>query len=67
MEVKKPIIYRTTPQWFISMKTNNLKDKAMQGIEDTNGFLNPLKIEYKVWLRIDQIGVFQDKGHGEYH
>ena len=32
---KKPIIYRTTPQWFISMKTNNLKDKAMQGIEDT--------------------------------
>ena len=34
---KKPIIYRTTPQWFISMKTNNLKDKAMQGIEDTSG------------------------------
>ena len=36
----------------------------MQGIEDTKWILNPLKIEYKVWLRIDQIGVFQDKGHG---
>jgi len=32
---KKPIIYRTTPQWFISMKKNDLKDKAMQGINDT--------------------------------
>ncbi len=32
---KKPIIYRTTPQWFISMKSNNLKDKAMQSIEAT--------------------------------
>ncbi len=32
---KKPIIFRTTPQWFISMKKNNLKDKAIQSINDT--------------------------------
>ena len=36
----------------------------MQGIEDTKWILNPLKIEYKVWLRIDQIGVFKTKGMG---
>ena len=33
---KKPIIFRTTPQWFISMKKNDLKKKAMKAIEDTN-------------------------------
>ena len=32
---KKPIIFRTTPQWFISMNKNRLKDKAMQSIENT--------------------------------
>ncbi|MAH88693.1 MAG: isoleucine--tRNA ligase [Pelagibacterales bacterium] len=32
---KKPIIFRTTPQWFISMNKNSLKDKAMQSIENT--------------------------------
>ena len=32
---KKPIIFRTTPQWFISMKKNNLKEKALQSIEET--------------------------------
>ncbi len=32
---KKPIIFRTTPQWFISMKKNSLKEKAIQSINDT--------------------------------
>lgn len=31
---KKPLIYRTTPQWFISMEKNNLKAHALQAIED---------------------------------
>ena len=65
MEVKKAY-YRTTPQWFISMKSNNLKDKLCRVLRI---LLDPLnsKTEYKAWLRIDQIGVYQDKGHGEYH
>ncbi len=33
---KKPVIYRTTAQWFISMDKNNLRDKALRGIENTN-------------------------------
>ena len=33
---KKPVIYRTTPQWFISMDNNDLRKKAIKGIENTN-------------------------------
>ena len=32
---KKPIIYRATQQWFISMETNNLKEIALKSIEKT--------------------------------
>ena len=29
---KKPVIYRATKQWFISMKNNDLRDKALKAI-----------------------------------
>ena len=32
---KAPLIFRTTPQWFISMATNDLRAKALQAIDDT--------------------------------
>jgi isoleucyl-tRNA synthetase len=32
---KKPVIYRATQQWFISMEKNNLKEIALKAIEDT--------------------------------
>jgi len=32
---KAPLIFRTTPQWFISMETNGLRETALQAIEDT--------------------------------
>ena len=35
MESKAPLIYRATPQWFISMKENNLRDKAIKAINET--------------------------------
>tara|TARA_B100000963_G_scaffold192203_1_gene167276 strand:+ start:1805 stop:4543 length:2739 start_codon:yes stop_codon:yes gene_type:complete len=37
---KAPLIYRATPQWFISMKKNNLRDKAIKAINDTNFYPN---------------------------
>jgi len=37
---KAPLIYRATPQWFISMKKNNLRDKAIKAINDTIFFPN---------------------------
>jgi len=32
---KAPLIFRNTPQWFISMSTNDLRAKALQAIADT--------------------------------
>ena len=32
---KAPLIYRATPQWFISMQKNNLREKAIKAINDT--------------------------------
>jgi isoleucyl-tRNA synthetase len=35
---KAPLIYRATPQWFISMKKTDLRKKAIKAINDTNFF-----------------------------
>ncbi len=32
---KAPLIFRNTPQWFISMESNDLRIKALKSIEDT--------------------------------
>jgi len=32
---KAPLIFRTTPQWFVSMETNGLRAKALKAIDDT--------------------------------
>ncbi|HRJ61624.1 MAG TPA: isoleucine--tRNA ligase, partial [Azospirillaceae bacterium] len=32
---KAPLIFRATPQWFISMETNDLRKAALQAISDT--------------------------------
>ncbi len=32
---KSPLIFRNTPQWFISMETNGLRDKALKAIAET--------------------------------
>jgi isoleucyl-tRNA synthetase len=32
---KAPLIFRNTPQWFISMETTGLRAKALQAIDDT--------------------------------
>ncbi len=33
---KAPLIYRATPQWFISMEKNSLRNKALKAINDTD-------------------------------
>lgn len=35
---KAPLIYRATPQWFISMEANDLRNKAIQAIKDTEWY-----------------------------
>ncbi len=35
---KAPLIFRNTPQWFISMEKNGLRDKALTAIDETQWF-----------------------------
>ncbi len=35
---KKPIIFRNTPQWFISMSSHDLRDVALKAIDETRFF-----------------------------
>ena len=35
---KAPLIYRATPQWFISMSHNNFREKALSAIKDVQWF-----------------------------
>ena len=35
---KAPLIFRTTPQWFVSMEKTNLREKAMKAIAETKWF-----------------------------
>jgi isoleucyl-tRNA synthetase len=35
---KAPLIYRTTPQWFISMETHDLRTKALEAIDAVDWF-----------------------------
>lgn len=35
---KAPLIYRTTPQWFIGMESNHLRKKALSAINDVQWF-----------------------------
>ncbi len=35
---KKPIIFRNTPQWFISMSSHGLRDIALKAIDETKFF-----------------------------
>ncbi|WP_025898103.1 isoleucine--tRNA ligase [Sneathiella glossodoripedis] len=35
---KAPLIFRNTSQWFISMETNSLRQKALKAIDETNWY-----------------------------
>jgi len=49
---KAPLIFRTTPQWFISMDTNDLRQKALKAIADTDWY--PAAGENRIRAMIEQ-------------
>lgn len=49
---KAPLIFRTTPQWFISMDENDLRDKALEAIRVTQWV--PEKGEARIRAMIEQ-------------
>jgi len=75
---KKPLIFRNTAQWFISMNKNGLREKALKAIEETRFFpasgqkrLRGMIEERPDWCVSRQrawgvpITVFVDKATGE--
>ncbi len=75
---KAPVIFRNTPQWFISMDKTNLREKALKAIEDTTFVpakgrtrLNAMVSERPDWCVSRQrawgvpIAVFVNKQSGE--
>ena len=75
---KAPLIYRTTPQWFISMDKNDLRTKAIKAINETKFYpssgqnrLHAMIVNRPDWCVSRQrawgvpITVFVDKKTGE--
>tara|TARA_B100001121_G_scaffold255421_1_gene232947 strand:- start:14325 stop:17042 length:2718 start_codon:yes stop_codon:yes gene_type:complete len=44
---KAPLVHRATPQWFISMESHKLREKALKAIDDTNFYPNKGKERLK--------------------
>ncbi|MBU6235439.1 MAG: isoleucine--tRNA ligase [Alphaproteobacteria bacterium] len=49
---KAPLIFRTTPQWFIGMEINDLRKKSLQAISDTKWY--PAAGENRIRAMIEQ-------------
>ncbi len=75
---KAPVIFRNTPQWFISMEKTDLRDKALKAIDETRfvpaqgkNRLNAMISDRPDWCVSRQrawgvpIAVFVDKASGE--
>ena len=48
---KAPLIFRNTPQWFISMSRNDLRAKALSAIEATRWY--PASGRNRIWSMIE--------------
>ncbi len=44
---KAPLVHRATPQWFISMESHKLRDKALKAIDETSFYPNKGKERLK--------------------
>ncbi len=44
---KAPLVHRATPQWFISMESHGLRNKALKAIDETNFYPNKGKERLK--------------------
>ena len=47
---KAPLVHRATPQWFISMESHKLRDKALKALDDTTFFPSKGKERLKAMI-----------------
>jgi len=47
---KAPLVHRATPQWFISMESHKLRDKALKAIDETKFYPNKGKERLKAMI-----------------
>ena len=47
---KAPLVHRATPQWFISMDSHKLRDKALKAIDETNFYPSKGKERLKAMI-----------------
>ena len=47
---KAPLVHRATPQWFISMESHGLRDKALKAINDTTFYPSKGKERIKAMI-----------------
>ena len=47
---KAPLVHRATPQWFISMESHNLRDKALKAIDETTFYPSKGKERLKAMI-----------------
>ena len=47
---KAPLVHRATPQWFISMESHNLRDKALKAIDETKFYPSKGKERLKAMI-----------------
>ena len=61
---KKPVIFRATEQWFISMEKMGLRELALAAIDKWVGFHLGVRIGFAACSKAGRIGVFRASAHG---
>ena len=64
---KAPLVHRATPQWFISMESHGLRDKALKAIDNTDFYPSKGKERIKSMIETRPDCVYQDKEFGVCH
>ena len=63
---KTPIIFRATPQWFVSMDQAALRSTSLNEIAQTRWIPDWGQQRMKIWWLVGQIGVFHVSAPGVY-
>ena len=64
---KLHLVHRATPQWFISMESHKLRNKALKAIDETTFYPNKGKERLRSMIETRPDWCVSDKEFGEFH